>query len=414
MNLFTDYIQPLTDWLQTNPHWSLFITFMISLTESLAVIGSLIPGSVTMTAIGILAGSGIMRIDLTLLAAILGAVSGDSLSYLLGYFYSDRLIDIWPFSKFPKWIIYGKDFFSRHGGKSVLLGRFAGPLRSIIPVIAGIMHMKHWRFFIANVLSAIGWSILYIMPGVLIGAASHELSTEDATRLLVLLLVALVGIWLISSIFKWLITKLHVYLQKTAQDLWIRLKNTPHLLKLVQFITPIDEKQHYATAALVFVTLATLFCFIILLVFNIQAQWIYKLNLPIHLLTQSFRSSSLDVFFIVCTQLTSTITISCLLLVGIFWFYLNHRYRTVVYILSTIVLSAIIGYTLNFFISSPRPGGLFLTTSGSSFLDINLEIATAFYGFILFYATNNARPLTKTFRTFIFSVLGLSGLGAVC
>lgn len=110
MNLFADYVQPLTDWLQHNPRWSLFITFLISLTESLAIIGSIVPGSVTMTAIGILAGSGIMRIDLTLLAAILGAVAGDSLSYILGYYYSDRLTEIWPFSKYPKWIEYGKDF----------------------------------------------------------------------------------------------------------------------------------------------------------------------------------------------------------------------------------------------------------------------------------------------------------------
>ena len=137
MSLFADYIHPLTEWLQANPHWSLFITFIISLAESLAIIGSIIPGSVTMTAIGILAGSGIMRLDLTLIAATLGAVCGDSLSYALGYFYSEQLAFIWPFRSNPKWLLYGKEFFARHGGKSVLIGRFVGPLRSLIPVIAG-------------------------------------------------------------------------------------------------------------------------------------------------------------------------------------------------------------------------------------------------------------------------------------
>ncbi|WP_051131894.1 DedA family protein [Legionella tunisiensis] len=148
MHLFTDYIEPLTAWLYTHPHWALIITFLIALTESLAIIGSIIPGSVTMTAIGILAGSGVMRIDLTLLAATLGAIAGDSASYLLGYAFSERLISIWPFSHYPNWLFYGKDYFSRHGGKSVLVGRFIGPLRSIIPVIAGMMHMSHWRFLL--------------------------------------------------------------------------------------------------------------------------------------------------------------------------------------------------------------------------------------------------------------------------
>lgn len=97
MSLFVDCVAPLKDWLQHYPHWASFITFLISLAESLAIIGSIVPGSVTMTAIGMLAGSGAMRIDLTLIAATLGAIAGDSLSYTLGYVYSDRLTEIWPF-----------------------------------------------------------------------------------------------------------------------------------------------------------------------------------------------------------------------------------------------------------------------------------------------------------------------------
>ena len=214
MHLFTNYIQPLTFWLYAHPHWALFITFLISFSESLAIIGSIIPGSVTMTAIGILAGSGVMRIDLTFLAATLGAIAGDSGSYALGYTFSDRLVNIWPFKKYPKWLLYGKDYFSRHGSTSVLIGRFVGPMRSIIPVIAGMMHMKHWHFLIANAVSAVAWAILYVTPGVLIGAASSELSTESATRLFVLILIFLVIVWLTSLSIKWLVV--HTSLPATS------------------------------------------------------------------------------------------------------------------------------------------------------------------------------------------------------
>ncbi|WP_188883521.1 DedA family protein, partial [Alicyclobacillus cellulosilyticus] len=153
MTLFSDYLQPLTTWIYANPHWALFFTFLISFTESLAIIGSIIPGSVTMTAIGILAGSGVMRIDLTLLAAAAGAVAGDGASYLLGSIFKHRLPNMWPFSRNPNWLRYGRDYFAKHGGKSVLIGRFIGPLRSIIPLIAGMMHMNRWHFLIANVVS---------------------------------------------------------------------------------------------------------------------------------------------------------------------------------------------------------------------------------------------------------------------
>ncbi|KTD53164.1 Legionella secretion system protein Y [Legionella santicrucis] len=413
MSLFIDYVQPLTDWLQQNPHWSLFITFLISLTESLAIIGSIVPGSVTMTAIGILAGSGVMRVDLTLLAAILGAVAGDSLSYVLGYYYSDQLIDIWPFKKYPKWLQYGKDFFKAHGGKSVLIGRFVGPLRSIIPVIAGILHMKQWHFFVANVLSAIGWSLLYIMPGVVLGAASHELSTENATHLFVLILILLAGIWLISLIVKWLIKQLNSFLKLSLHNLWIKFKNNSLLAPVYQALTPKEEKDHYPTASLVLITLFCIISFIILLGLTIKTSLLSYINLPIHLFLQSFNTTVLKIFFIFCTQLTSTITIVSFFIISSCWFIYQNKISTVIYLLSLIIFNYLLVFILAFSVYVPRPTGILVVMPGSSFPAINLEIATALYGFILFYIKNTYDLFTNVLKSIMFTILGLSGLGSI-
>lgn len=412
MNLFVEYVQPLTNWLQQNPHWSLFITFLISLTESLAIVGSIVPGSVTMTAIGILAGSGIMRIDLTLLAAILGAVAGDSLSYLLGYYYSDRLLEVWPFSKYPRWIQYGKDFFETHGGKSVLIGRFVGPLRSIIPVIAGIMHMQQWRFFVANVISAIGWSILYIMPGVIIGAASHELSTESATRLFLLILILLVGIWLLSLFIKWAIRLLSSILKIYLHDFWLKLKNNSLLVYVYDAFTPQAEANHYHTASTVLITVLCLLFFLILLGLTVGTQCLTLINLPTHLLLQSFNTPILKVFFIYCTQLTSPITILTLFIICCCWFIYNKNRIAVIHLCSLIFFSSFIALSLTYLVNSPRPPGLVVVMLGSSFPAINLLIATALYGFILFYINKSTHTLfTGVLKSILFTILGFSGLG---
>ena len=63
MHIYADYIEPITVWLHHNPSYALLFTFIIALLESLAIIGTIIPGSLTMTAIGILAGSNVMRLD---------------------------------------------------------------------------------------------------------------------------------------------------------------------------------------------------------------------------------------------------------------------------------------------------------------------------------------------------------------
>jgi len=412
MNLLADYIHPLTNWLQANPNWALFFTFIVALSESLAIVGSIIPGSVTMTAIGILAGSGILRVDLTLLASSLGAICGDSLSYALGYFYSDKLVEMWPFRKYPSWLAYGKDFFSRHGGKSVLIGRFVGPLRSIIPVIAGIMHMKQWRFLLSNIISGVGWSLLYVMPGVVIGAAGHELSTESATRLFIITLILLIAIWLISLVIKWIILKLHLFFKNNLHDFWMRFKKDS-LLDLYSLFTPQNEVNHYATAGLVLLTLFCLLSSLSLIAVNIWGDHLKNIDLPVYMLLQSFHTYLLETVFIVFTQLTSKFTIGFLYIGCAAWLIYHKKLRATIYLSVLIILSSCISYLLTKFIYCPRPQGLLMTMEGSSFPNHNLLIATSLYGFIFYYINSKYSLLTNTLRSFILIVLGLSGLGSI-
>ncbi|KTD20081.1 DedA/PAP2 domain protein [Legionella lansingensis] len=414
MHFFTDYIQPLTIWLYDHPHWALLITFLISLTESLAIIGSIVPGSVTMTAIGILAGSGVMRVDLTLLAATLGAIAGDSASYMLGYTFSDRLVNVWPFSRYPNWLMFGKEYFSRHGGKSVIIGRFVGPLRSIIPVIAGMMGMSQWRFFLANSLSAVGWAILYIFPGVLIGAASSELPRESASRLFLLVLLLLAAIWLLSVGLKWLFIHLNRLLRLGLHGLWSWSRNHPHLAGLFRSITPIDETNYYPTAAIVILfTLSTLlFCILTALV--IQQGWIVEINQPIHLFLQSIRTKAFDAFFIVVSQITSGITIVALVL-SVFFLAIYYRdWRSFNYWLSLCLSSTAILLLLHGLIDSPRPQGLWATQPGRSFPLIGLTYAAALFAAFMFFINTYCVTLLNRFVKIILAVgLFLAGFAPV-
>ncbi len=169
--------------------------FLISLSESLAVVGLFIPGTVIMFGIGAVVATGSLEIKPVLLLAIAGAIIGDGISYWLGHYYRDNLRKIWPFSHFPGMLINGEAFFERHGGKSVLLGRFVGPVRPIIPVVAGMLGMSPVHFSIVNVLSAIGWALVYILPGVFFGT-SLEVAGAISTHLAILILLFLAISWI--------------------------------------------------------------------------------------------------------------------------------------------------------------------------------------------------------------------------
>lgn len=315
MDFFGFDLNLVVDWLSEHSHWALFLTFLVSFAESLAIVGSIVPGSVTMTAVGILAGSGVMPIDLTLIAAILGAIVGDGASYLIGYVFSDRIEQTWPFSRYPQWLIYGKEYFAKHGGKSVLIGRFVGPLRSIIPVIAGMMRMSHGRFFLANAVSAIIWSLLYVLPGIFIGAASAELSPEVATRLFVLVLGLLAALWLITWLSKWLVLKLNFYLSTLLDRGWRALLHTSLDKRFFAWLTPNGEQNHYATAGLCVLFLAFSAALTALCLAVNYSDTIELINRAVYLFMQSLRTTSFDRVFIFVDQIFSLVNLCIFLMV---------------------------------------------------------------------------------------------------
>lgn len=313
MQIYADYITPITAWLHYNPEYALLFTFIIALLESLAIIGTIIPGSLTMTAVGILAGSEVMRLDLTLLFAAIGAFIGDGLSYLLGAVYSERLTTIWPFSRYPYILRYGQEFFNRHGGKSVLIGRFTGPLRSITPVIAGMMHMSRWQFFTANFISAIGWAILYVIPGYIIGAASHQLSPDSAQRLFGLVIGILISIWICSLFLKYLVRALNKWFASHVNKLWHWSKKNKSTHYLMQKL--INKKDSHPQKILS-LSLIWLYCMLGTLVLSllvIQENWLNIINQPITLFLQTLRTHWLDKNLIIISFIftpTSLISLS--------------------------------------------------------------------------------------------------------
>ncbi len=188
------YLNPLLAFITHHCALAYGAVFLISLSESLAIVGLLIPGTVIMFAIGAIVATGSLGLAPVLLLAVAGAIAGDGLSYWLGRHYREGLKGIWPFSRYPGMLINGEAFFYRHGGKSILFGRFVGPVRPIIPVVAGMLGMGPLQFAVVNVLSAIGWALVYILPGVFFGT-SLAVAGSVSTRLAVLVFILVGGVW---------------------------------------------------------------------------------------------------------------------------------------------------------------------------------------------------------------------------
>jgi membrane protein DedA with SNARE-associated domain len=184
-------IQPVLDWIARHPELAGLVVFLVAAGESLALVGIVVPGVVFMLGIGALVGLNAIDLWQALLWAAAGAVVGDWVSYWLGRHFDQQLRHVWPLSRYPKLIPQGEKFFERHGGASIFFGRFVGPLRPIVPAVAGIMHMPQGKFYVINVVSAILWAPVVILPGVAFGE-SIQLASEVFFRLIAVIVILIV------------------------------------------------------------------------------------------------------------------------------------------------------------------------------------------------------------------------------
>lgn len=143
---------------------------MLAFAESLAFLSLLVPATVILVGVGALIGASGLPFWPIWAAAVAGAVLGDWVSYWFGFHYHHAVAHLWPLSRRPDLLARGEAFFRRWGTAGVFLGRFFGPLRSVVPLAAGICAMPALPFQLANIASALVWATGILAPGAIGGA----------------------------------------------------------------------------------------------------------------------------------------------------------------------------------------------------------------------------------------------------
>jgi membrane protein DedA with SNARE-associated domain len=192
----------LTDLIGDHPEFAFLAILLLALSEALPVIGTVVPGSTLILAVSTVATAADVKPWILLVAAIVGAIAGDTLAFWLGHRFHREILRGWPLNRFPGLIERSAQFVRRHGALSVFLARFMAVVRAFVPLVAGIVRMSSQHFFIANVLSALVWAPLHIFPGVMAGMAISVAGPRGAEIGLVVL-----GALIVASILWHLLKK---------------------------------------------------------------------------------------------------------------------------------------------------------------------------------------------------------------
>lgn len=206
--------------------WGLWIVFAVVFLETSAMIGLLVPGETTVLLAGALASQGVLDIgDLAALVCV-GAVLGDTVGYFLGRRLGrDFLLRHGRFFRIkPSHVERTEGFFERHGGKTVLFGRWVGFLRSLAPFMAGSARMRYSRFVVYDVAGAVSWGLVVTFLGYVFGRSYH-LAEQWLGRIALFLALLVVSGVLLTVLGRWLWTR-REKLERLAFELTDRIVGT--------------------------------------------------------------------------------------------------------------------------------------------------------------------------------------------
>ena len=172
------------------------LVFLIPALEASVFVGFVLPGETAVLLGGAIASQSRVHLTGVIAAAILGAVIGDTVGYLIGRRFGGPLQQsrLGRVVGAKRWEA-AEDFLQRRGGPSVFLGRWTALLRALVPAAAGMAKLPYHTFAIWNIAGGILWATAISIAGFLAGNAYHRLEKyigDGALALLAVIIIILV------------------------------------------------------------------------------------------------------------------------------------------------------------------------------------------------------------------------------
>jgi membrane protein DedA with SNARE-associated domain len=173
----------LNDLADSLGQWTYLVVSVLAFLETGAFVGLVFPGETAVIIAGAIAGQGETSIVITIALVWFSAWAGDSVSFWIGTKLGRNFIlKHGPRVRItPERFAQVEDYFSRHGGKTILVGRFLGLVRALAPFIAGSSGMHYRAFLPYSVLGTGLWAATFSLLGYFLANNIH-LAEDLASR----------------------------------------------------------------------------------------------------------------------------------------------------------------------------------------------------------------------------------------
>ncbi len=415
MENFIASIMPTLEHLGMLGYW---LVFIVAFSQGLVFIGSFVPGGALITLAGFFSAQGYLSLYYLIIFTSFGVMLGDGFSYWLGT-KSKRLFKQGRFLLNDKNLERGKRFFNKHGGKSILMGRFISPLRSVVPFVAGAAKMDKWEFLFWNILSGIAWAVFHLLVGYFFSGTVDAIGAWS-TR---------VGVFIVAIVAAIIILRLIV---RYAHPFFILLKSilisikgaiisNPDVQKLIHkypklfsFLGKRLNVHNFSGLLLTFLVIAFIY---VLSIFAgtiesvLSNEIIVEADVRITNLLYAFRNLGLIKVFLWITSLANSVTIISFVTISSIILWLRNK-KTYILPLLVTVTGATLFYTVTkAIIHRSRPELAYYLETGYSFPSGHATIAVAFYGFIAYIIFSRYRRLKVKVNIVFWALLTIFAIG---
>ena len=216
-------VEWLLNFIGSMGNWGYIAMFTVAFLECSAFLGMVVPGETLVVIAGFLSVQGYFDIKTCAIFICLGAIFGDSFGYALG-----RILGRGYFEKHKRFLFLKykhikrvEEYFQKHGGKTVFLGKFIGFLRSFGPFTAGMSKMPYKIFAVYNISACIIWALVFSLLGYFFGL-SWKAIEKWSGRVGVFIFFILIVIVGFGRIYTWIVKKqseLRVWFYNKWRDL---------------------------------------------------------------------------------------------------------------------------------------------------------------------------------------------------
>ena len=158
--------------------WGYVLLFALTALEASAFVGLFVPGETALLLGGFLAYQGKLNLFLVIVVTVVGGIIGDSIGYEIGRHLGERMKRTWLGRRIgqDRWD-RARKYVRDKGARAVLLGRFVGILRALVPAVAGDSRMPYSKFLLWNVIGALVWGPSVVVAGYLAGRSWRVIET---------------------------------------------------------------------------------------------------------------------------------------------------------------------------------------------------------------------------------------------